>query len=107
MQVEHTTSACYLRCHMARLPIGELVGRPVEDMRKTVIENLSEIIKMYRQKAGLSKSALARATGVDRELVTRWEEGKTINMSLPILVSLMNECGVDVELVFTEREASE
>ena len=62
---------------------------------------------MYRQKAGLSKSALARATGVDRELVTRWEEGKTINMSLPILVSLMNECGVDVELVFTEREASE
>ena len=72
-----------------------------------MIENLSEIIKMYRQKAGLSKSALARATGVDRELVTRWEEGKTINMSLPILVSLMNECGVDVELVFTEREASE
>ena len=62
--------------------------------------------KEYRQKAGLSKSALARATGVDRELVTRWEEGKTINMSLPILVSLMNECGVDVELVFTEREAS-
>lgn len=71
-----------------------------------MIENLGETIKEYRQKAGLSKSALARATGVDRELVTRWEEGKTINMSLPILVSLMNECGVDVELVFTEREAS-
>lgn len=72
-----------------------------------MIENIGETIKGYRQKAGLSKSALARATGVDRELVTRWEEGKTINMSLPILVSLMNECGVDVELVFTEREASE
>lgn len=72
-----------------------------------MIENIGETIKGYRQKAGLSKSALARATGVDRELVTRWEEGKTVNMSLPILVSLMNECGVDVELVFTEREASE
>ena len=71
-----------------------------------MIENIGETIKGYRQKAGLSKSALARATGVDRELVTRWEEGKTVNMSLPILVSLMNECGVDVELVFTEREAS-
>ena len=71
-----------------------------------MIENLGGTIKMYRQKAGLSKAALARATGVDRELVTRWEEGKTVNMSLPILVSLMNECGVDVELVFTEREAS-
>lgn len=72
-----------------------------------MIKNIGETIKGYRQKAGLSKSALARATGVDRELVTRWEEGKTVNMSLPILVSLMNECGVDVELVFTEREASE
>lgn len=104
MQVEHTTSACYLRCHMARLPIGELVGRPVEDMRRAMIENLGGTIKMYRQKARLSKSALARATGVDRELVTRWEEGKTINMSIPILVSLMNECGVDVSITFAERE---
>lgn len=70
-----------------------------------MIETICKILKMYRQKAGLSKSALARAAGVDRELITRWEEGKTINMSLPILVSLMDECGVDVELVFTEREA--
>lgn len=69
-----------------------------------MIENLGGTIKMYRQKARLSKSALARATGVDRELVTRWEEGKTINMSIPILVSLMNECGVDVSITFAERE---
>lgn len=69
-----------------------------------MIEGIGPILTHYRQKAGLSKSALARAVSVDRELVTRWETGKTINMSIPILVSLMNECGVDVSITFAERE---
>ena len=70
-----------------------------------MVDNIGELLKQYRLKAGLSKSALARAAGVDREVITRWEEGRTINLSLPILVSLMNECGVDVSIVFTERES--
>lgn len=68
------------------------------------MNEIGPLLKRARERAGLSKSALARAAGVDRELITRWEEGKTVNMSLPILVALMDECGVDVTINFKERE---
>jgi len=69
-------------------------------------EKLGHVIKEYRKKAGLSKAGLARAIGVDRGLITRWEGDITLNLSLPILIAIMDECGVDVNITFVEREPS-
>jgi len=49
---------------------------------------------------------LARALGVDRGLINRWEGDITLNLSLPILIAIMDECGVDVNITFVEREPS-
>ena len=68
-------------------------------------ETIGTLLKQYRKKADLSKSELARRVGVGRELITRWEEGTTENISLPYLVDIMNALGVQIKITFIEEEA--
>jgi len=69
-------------------------------------ETIGSVLKQYRYKAGMSKAELARRVGVDRQLITRWEEGITENVSLPYLVSLMKALNVQVKITFMEGQAT-
>lgn len=68
-------------------------------------ETIGTLLKQYRKKADISKAELARRVGVGRELITRWEEGTTENISLPYLVDIMNALGVQIKITFIEDEA--
>lgn len=52
------------------------------------MERINERIKRLRDKAGMSQAALARAVGVSRPAVTKWENGDTENLKLANLIKL-------------------
>lgn len=69
-------------------------------------ETIGSVLKQYRHKAGISKSELARRVGVDRQLITRWEEGITENISLPYLVNIMKALNVQIKITFMEGQVT-
>jgi len=70
-----------------------------DDIKDTTV--IGKYLRKYRLKAGLSKSELARRIGVSRQLISRWEDGVTENISLPYLIAMMNAMDVDVKITFS------
>lgn len=52
------------------------------------MERINERIKRFREQAGMSQGALARAVGVSRPAVSKWENGDTENLKLGNLIRL-------------------
>ncbi len=52
------------------------------------MERLNERIKNLRNRTGMSQGALARAAGVTRPAVSKWESGDTENLKLVNIVRL-------------------
>ena len=65
---------------------------------------LGEIIKNYRQKAGLSQEQLAEKINVSRQAITKWENDSGIP-DIDNLISLSKVMGLSLdELVMGEKE---
>ena len=45
-------------------------------------DNFAEIVKLVRQKLGLSQEELAQELGVSFSTINRWENGKTVPFKL-------------------------
>lgn len=52
------------------------------------MERINDRIKRLRDQAGMSQGALARAVGVTRPAVSKWENGDTENLKLSNLIKL-------------------
>lgn len=52
------------------------------------MERINDRIKRLRDQAGMSQGALARAAGVTRPAVSKWENGDTENLKLSNLIKL-------------------
>jgi phage repressor protein C with HTH and peptisase S24 domain len=64
---------------------------------------LAERIQRAREKAGLSKSELARAAGVSPSAVTQWENGETLELKGEPVTRVALACGVDAHWLATGR----
>jgi len=66
------------------------------------------LLREARLRAGLSQQQLAEASGKDRTVIARYEQG-VVAPSIDTLVEMMRACGFDIllELVPYEPELSE
>jgi transcriptional regulator with XRE-family HTH domain len=55
------------------------------------------LIREARLRAGLSQQELASASGKDRTVIARWEQG-LVAPSIDTLVTLVRSCGFDIPL---------
>lgn len=69
----------------------------------TTLADVSEQLKAARQKAGLSQEELARRAGVSRTTVVRMETLSRGDMSVSILLRLLESAGYDLKLVRTDH----
>lgn len=67
---------------------------------------MDAMISMYRQQAGLTKSALARLCNVERQTVGDWEAGRTRPdiARLPLLASVL---GVPIEALLSSAASAD
>ena len=58
------------------------------------------LIREARLRAGLSQQELAAASGKDRTVIARWEQG-IVAPSIDTMVELVRSCGFDIPLELT------
>lgn len=65
----------------------------------TALFNVAEMLKTARHEAGLSQDELARRAGVARSTVARMETLAKGDMSVSVLIRLLEAAGYDLKLV--------
>lgn len=65
----------------------------------TTLADMAEQLKLTRQQAGLSQSELARRAGVSRTTLARMETLARGDMSVSVLLKLLEAAGYDVKVV--------
>jgi transcriptional regulator with XRE-family HTH domain len=65
----------------------------------TMLANVAEMLKQVRREAGLSQEELASRAGVARSTVARMETLAKGDMSVSILVRLLEAAGYDLKAV--------
>lgn len=65
----------------------------------TTLSDVAEMLKSARREAGLSQDELAQRAGVARTTVTRMETLAKGDMSVSVLVRLLEAAGYDLKLV--------
>lgn len=65
----------------------------------TTLADMAEQLKLARQQAGLSQSELARRAGVSRTTLARMETLARGDMSVSVLLKLLEAAGYDVKVV--------
>jgi transcriptional regulator with XRE-family HTH domain len=65
----------------------------------------SDVIRIARDRAGLTQQQLASRSGRPRETIARWESGKQIP-SLDAVSALVAECELDLVLSLTEQDTT-
>lgn len=61
-----------------------------------VADAVARGLAVWRERAGLSQSAVARAVGVDHSTVSRWESGSR-TPSVPQLIAIARESGMSID----------
>lgn len=65
----------------------------------TTLADMAEQLKLARQQAGLSQAELARRAGVSRTTLARMETLARGDMSVSVLLKLLEAAGYDVKVV--------
>ncbi len=65
----------------------------------TTLADVAELLRSVRREAGLSQEALARRAGVSRTTVARMETLAKGDMSVSVLLRLLEAAGYDVKAV--------
>lgn len=65
----------------------------------TTLADMAEQLKLTRQQAGLSQAELARRAGVSRTTLARMETLARGDMSVSVLLKLLEAAGYDVKVV--------
>lgn len=65
----------------------------------TTLADMAQQLKLARQQAGLSQAELARRAGVSRTTLARMETLARGDMSLSVLLKLLEAAGYDVKAV--------
>jgi len=65
----------------------------------TTLADVAERLKFARQQAGLTQAELARRAGVSRTTVARMETLARGDMSVSVLLKLLEAAGYDVKVV--------
>jgi len=79
---------------LALLPIFDARG-----LQMSTLYDVAELLKTVRTEAGLSQDAIARRAGVARTTVARMENLAKGDMSVSVLVRLLEAAGYDLKAV--------
>jgi len=70
-----------------------------QGLQMTTLADMAEQLKLARQQAGLSQAELARRAGVSRTTLARMETLARGDMSVSVLLKLLEAAGYDVKVV--------
>lgn len=78
---------------------ADTIIQPVQKIADAAIAGL---LREARQSVGFTLRELAKRTGASHSMISAYEHGRK-SPSLPLLKTLLAECGVDMELRLTRR----
>lgn len=76
-----------------------LASFDAERLQMTTLADMAEQLKFARQQAGLSQAELARRADVSRTTLARMETLARGDMSVSVLLKLLEAAGYDVKIV--------
>lgn len=90
----HKNKLCLMGCSMANIYQFDALG-----LQMTNLADVSDMLKAVRRESHLSQEEKARRAGVARTTVARMETLAENDMSVSVLVRLLEAAGYDVKFV--------
>ena len=66
-------------------------------------EDICELMRQCRKKAGMTRAALSERSGISAETIWRYETGKSM-VKFDYVIWILNSCGYDLELKELDNE---